>query len=201
MVYRVFVEKKEGLANEAKGLLGEARNLLGITALEDIRLFNRYDAENISEELFARAKTTVFSEPPVDFCTEEMELDDAAAVFAVAALPEKGRDKSNGNSSLGTPSIEKMGDSQPLTARTAPEALSIPTATSSAVSVGSSRTAVSSPSRAPRTKVSKLLRLPPSISSPTTPINAGNRYAVADCSRVNAALKARPSLSVPAPRR
>ena len=48
MVYRIFVEKKAGLDNEAKGLLGEAKNLLGIKGLEDIRLFNRYDAENIT---------------------------------------------------------------------------------------------------------------------------------------------------------
>ena len=44
MVYRIYVEKKEGLQNEAKGLLGEARNLLGLTNLEDLRIFNRYDA-------------------------------------------------------------------------------------------------------------------------------------------------------------
>ena len=31
MVYRIFVEKKAGLDNEAKGLLSEAKNLLGIT--------------------------------------------------------------------------------------------------------------------------------------------------------------------------
>ena len=47
MVYRIFVEKKKGLDNEARGLLSEAKNLLGIENLENIRLFNRYDAENI----------------------------------------------------------------------------------------------------------------------------------------------------------
>ena len=41
MVYRVFVEKKEGLANEAAGLRSEAKNLLGIDTLENVRLFNR----------------------------------------------------------------------------------------------------------------------------------------------------------------
>ena len=86
MVYRVFVEKKEGLANEAKGLLGEARNLLGITALEDIRLFNRYDAENITEELFGYAVNTVFSEPQLDTATAEIDLP-GAYVFAVESLP------------------------------------------------------------------------------------------------------------------
>ncbi len=44
MVYRIFVEKKPGLDNEAQGLLREARSLLGLTGLENIRLFNRYDA-------------------------------------------------------------------------------------------------------------------------------------------------------------
>lgn len=46
MVYRVFVEKKKELCAEAKALLSDARNLLGITALCDVRVINRYDAEN-----------------------------------------------------------------------------------------------------------------------------------------------------------
>ena len=87
MVYRVFVEKKPGISAEAAGLLNECRGFLGIAGLSDIRVLNRYDVEGIDRDLFDYAKTTVFSEPPVDFCTEEMELDDAAAVFAVEALP------------------------------------------------------------------------------------------------------------------
>ena len=63
MVYRVFVEKKKELAHEARALLNDVRLLLGITSLTDIRIFNRYDAENISAELFEYAKNTVFSEP------------------------------------------------------------------------------------------------------------------------------------------
>ena len=86
MVYRVFVEKKEGLDNEAKGLLNEARNLLGIAGLENIRLFNRYDAENITKELFDYAVKTVFSEPQLDNTSASLELPDAY-VFAVEALP------------------------------------------------------------------------------------------------------------------
>ena len=86
MVYRVFVEKKEGLDNEAKGLLNEAKNLLGIASLENVRLFNRYDAENITEELFNYSVKTVFSEPQLDIATAEIELP-GAYVFAVEALP------------------------------------------------------------------------------------------------------------------
>ena len=51
MVYRVFVEKKKELAQEAKSLLGEARDLLGIKNLTDVRVINRYDAENITQAL------------------------------------------------------------------------------------------------------------------------------------------------------
>ena len=58
MVYRIYVEKKSGLDNEAKGLLSEAKNLLGIENLEDIRLFNRYDAENITEEMITNELDT-----------------------------------------------------------------------------------------------------------------------------------------------
>ena len=86
MVYRVFVEKKEELANEAKALLSDARNLLGITNLKKVRVINRYDAENISEELFEYAKKTVFSEPQLDKVSDDVVIGDAYA-FAVEFLP------------------------------------------------------------------------------------------------------------------
>ena len=86
MVYRVFVEKKEGLDNEAKGLLNEAKNLLGMESLENVRLFNRYDAENISGELFGYAVKTVFFEPQLDIASPSIDLP-GAYVFAVEALP------------------------------------------------------------------------------------------------------------------
>ncbi len=86
MVYRVFVEKKKELANEAKALLNDARTLLNISALKDVRIFNRYDAENITEELFDYAKKTVFSEPQLDIVSDEIKLD-GATVFAVEFLP------------------------------------------------------------------------------------------------------------------
>ncbi len=86
MVYRVFVEKKKELANEARALFSDARTLLGIEALEDVRVINRYDAENITEELFEYAKQTVFAEPQLDIATEEVDLS-GATVFAVEFLP------------------------------------------------------------------------------------------------------------------
>ena len=86
MVYRVFVEKKKDLALEARALFSDARELLGITSLTDVRLFNCYDAENISKELFDRAVKTVFSEPQLDIVSETLNAD-GATVFAVEYLP------------------------------------------------------------------------------------------------------------------
>lgn len=86
MVYRIFVEKKKELANEAKALLNDAKNLLGIKGLSDVRIINRYDAENITEELFDYAVKTVFSEPQLDIASNEIETD-GAVVFAVEYLP------------------------------------------------------------------------------------------------------------------
>ncbi len=84
MVYRVYVEKKEGLQHEAQGLLGELRSLLGLTALEGLRVLNRYDVELASDALFDRAVRTVFSEPQVD--NTYFALPEGLA-FAVEPLP------------------------------------------------------------------------------------------------------------------
>jgi len=86
LVYRVYVEKKAELANEAKALLGDCKNLLGISSLENIRVINCYDAENITQELFDYAIKTVFSEPQLDIASTDVDLG-GATVFAVEYLP------------------------------------------------------------------------------------------------------------------
>ena len=86
MVYRIYVEKKKELANEAKALLSDARNLLGIRSLDDVRVINRYDVENITEELFRYAVNTVFSEPQLDRTYDEIDSD-GRVCFAVEYLP------------------------------------------------------------------------------------------------------------------
>ena len=86
MVYRVFVEKREQYANEAAYLLQDVRNVLGVKAVEKIRIFNRYDAENITPELFDYAVKTVFSEPQTDVTYKDLDLH-GATVFAVEYLP------------------------------------------------------------------------------------------------------------------
>ena len=106
MVYRIYVEKKEGLANDAAALRNEVKTLLGIERVTDARVINRYDVENIDEALFADCRWKVFAEPQLDNTADSLEeltglfLDDngyayedeerevrKAFVFAVEALP------------------------------------------------------------------------------------------------------------------
>ncbi len=86
MIYRIFVEKKKELAAEAESLKNDLTTLLGIRGLTGLRILNRYDAENITEELFDYAVKTVFSEPQVDIATKAPDLT-GAKVFAVEYLP------------------------------------------------------------------------------------------------------------------
>ncbi len=86
MVYRVYVEKKPELAGEAKALLNELNTILGIRELTNIRVINRYDAENITADLFEYSKKTVFSEPQLDIVSDELEAE-GACCFAVEFLP------------------------------------------------------------------------------------------------------------------
>ena len=91
MVFRVYVEKKPGLANEAAALKSDAKTLLGIRGLEEVRILNRYDAENIDAQLFDDCIYKVFAEPQLDNTSESqyklLGAGEAACIFAVEALP------------------------------------------------------------------------------------------------------------------
>ncbi len=87
MVYRLYVEKKEGLTAEAKSLQNEINNLLMIKSLTNLRVINRYDVENIDKELFEYTKTTVFSEPQLDNISDTLPDTEGAIVFATEYLP------------------------------------------------------------------------------------------------------------------
>ncbi len=86
MVYRLFVEKKDGFRHEANSLYSDLKTFLGIKNLEKVRVINRYDVENIDFDLFQYAKQTVFSEPQVDDYYSELKSDEGY-IFAVEFLP------------------------------------------------------------------------------------------------------------------
>ncbi len=86
MVYRVYVEKKDGFDHEAQSLKKDVTELLEVKGVEKIRLLNRYDVEDIEKSLFDDCVQTVFSEPQMDRATERVDLS-GAQVFAVEYLP------------------------------------------------------------------------------------------------------------------
>ena len=86
MVYRIFVEKRQELAHEAHALLSELKNLLGMRNIDSVRILNRYDAENITKDIFDKAVASVFSEPQLDIATSELDAR-GGRVFAVEYLP------------------------------------------------------------------------------------------------------------------
>ena len=88
MVRRVYVEKKQEFAVRAKELRHEIRHYLHIEGVTGVRVFNRYDVENISDEVYEAALKTVFAEPPVDDIYPEKLPEAADAhIFSVEYLP------------------------------------------------------------------------------------------------------------------
>ena len=87
-VRRIYVEKKSAYAVKANELKEEIASYLGIQAVNEVRILIRYDVENLSDETYGLALTSVFSEPPLDQVYEERfphnELD---VMFTVEYLP------------------------------------------------------------------------------------------------------------------
>ena len=85
MVYRVYVEKKQGQTHNADSLLREVKDFLQIKSLTAVRVLNRYDCEGIDRAQFDYAVNAVFSEPQVDDVS--YEAPNGSIVFAVEPLP------------------------------------------------------------------------------------------------------------------
>ncbi len=86
MIYRLFVEKKQGYDAAARKLLGDIQNVLDVYPAY-VREIIRYDVEGLSAEDYEKSKRTIFSEPTVDNLYEgEVELFDAES-FVIEYLP------------------------------------------------------------------------------------------------------------------
>ncbi|MBP3339474.1 MAG: phosphoribosylformylglycinamidine synthase [Lachnospiraceae bacterium] len=87
-VKRVYVEKKAPYAVKAKELREEISSYLGINSVTGVRVFVRYDIENLSDETYKASLNTVFSEPPVDILYEEtFPHNESDSIFSVEYLP------------------------------------------------------------------------------------------------------------------
>lgn len=86
-VRRIYVEKKEDYAVRAKELRQQIKDYLGIKT-DAVRELVRYDMEGVSDDTYAKAKVTVFSEPPIDVVYEEsFPVNDKDACFSMEYLP------------------------------------------------------------------------------------------------------------------
>ena len=88
-VYRCYSAKKPQYDVESTALLDQLRGQLGIQNLEDLSILHRYDVEDVSQEVFQRAKGIVFSEPQVDNIYDEdyAPVRTPEYTLAVEALP------------------------------------------------------------------------------------------------------------------
>ncbi|EOU1870765.1 phosphoribosylformylglycinamidine synthase [Clostridium perfringens] len=84
----VFVEKKAGFNVESQILLKDFKDNLGIEALEDVRVLNKYILGDMEEEQYVRTVNTILSEAPVDRVYEEnFEIGQDEIDFGVEYLP------------------------------------------------------------------------------------------------------------------
>lgn len=87
-IKRIYVEKKEGCNIEASQLLADIKENLGLTNLTGLRILNRYDVEDIADDVFEAASKTIFSEPPVDYIyNETFEMAEDETAFSMEYLP------------------------------------------------------------------------------------------------------------------
>ena len=84
-VFRCFTEKKPGFNVDAAALCRELTEILGVSGLEDVRIFCRYDMEGVDRATYAAARQVVFSEPQCDLCYDE-ELPSFSGEYRMLAV-------------------------------------------------------------------------------------------------------------------
>ncbi len=82
MVYRIYVKKKE----ESGELFANLQQIKEVTNLRSVSVVNRYDVENIEDDVFKKSIHGVFSEPQIDEVSFELPQHEGA-MFAVEYLP------------------------------------------------------------------------------------------------------------------
>ncbi len=87
-MFRVYVERKAGFQNEAERIYSEVKDFLGISGISGVRYLNRYDVENVSDEVAKAATIRIFSEPQSDYCLyEKVDIANNETVIIWEYLP------------------------------------------------------------------------------------------------------------------
>ncbi|AKL94833.1 phosphoribosylformylglycinamidine synthase PurL [Clostridium aceticum] len=88
MVKRICVEKKFGFNVEAESLKKDLMNTLNLKTLENVRIINIYDLEDVNKKRLEDIKGLVLSEPNVDMVTEDtVAISDGEQAFRIQLLP------------------------------------------------------------------------------------------------------------------
>ena len=88
VVFRCYVEKRPGFDITAKAVQAEVKGILGLRDI-DIRIFNRYDVQNLPGDKWPDVMNTVLNEPMCDICHEERlpALSSGARLLCIEPLP------------------------------------------------------------------------------------------------------------------
>ena len=87
-MFRIYVERKPGFQNEAGRIYSEITDFLGIGGVTGVRYFNRYDVENVVDEVAKAAAIRIFSEPQSDFVFfEDLKLPENGTQIIWEYLP------------------------------------------------------------------------------------------------------------------
>lgn len=87
-VTRIYVEKKAAFRSESLQMQRDLEASLGLDQLQDLRIVNCYDVEDLEETVLQKAIQTIFSEPMVDDVYEEhLHVEDDAHIIAIELLP------------------------------------------------------------------------------------------------------------------
>src|SRR5574344_809086 len=87
-MFRIYVERKPGFENEAKRIYSEISGFLGIGGVTGVRYINRYDVENVMDEVAKAAATRIFSEPQSDFVSfDTLEIPEGSTQIIWEYLP------------------------------------------------------------------------------------------------------------------
>ncbi|MDC7241951.1 MAG: phosphoribosylformylglycinamidine synthase [Spirochaetales bacterium] len=82
---RIFVEKREGHDNEARGLAADLQETLGISGVRKVRIVNIYELTELDADQLKNISANVFSETPADIIHSDAPESDR--VFALEYLP------------------------------------------------------------------------------------------------------------------
>lgn len=84
-IFRLFVTPRTSTSQESRQLLATFQQDLQIP-LTDLRIYERYDISGITESEFTRAKTLIFSEPPIETTCTTLNLSSLDHPIAIAPI-------------------------------------------------------------------------------------------------------------------